>query len=376
MTKRASARKRGVDARARRRGRHRARRSAKRALLRRSTRGVVTDIPVKHQHRGKARKFIRAVECPENLNLSSHYDDTVGLILTIRALCKAGLRVPAYIDFKAIRTITPAAALLLAAELDRWNQVNRQRKLKAVDVHLWDENVRKLLKQMGFFELLGVDESKIKCKIPEPDPSSIRFLPFYVGEGAGGAEAEKLRDLIEKFAGRLRDRYALYDGLVEAMTNVHHHAYPESKEMKRWWISASVDAGNSRLTVLCLDHGVGIPKTLPRKNAEAVRKYLAGFGSIVEDVVKDDAKMIQAATQLKRSSTERRNRGYGLQRDIRRYVASHNSKGRLRIFSNSGMYCFEKERSGQELTSLKNSSRSIGGTFIEWVVEDYAMEPA
>jgi len=300
------------------------------------------------------------------MNLSDDYKETMRLIVSIRALSQSGFRTPTIIDFKPIRSISPAAALLLAAELDRWNQVNRQRKLRAIDVHLWDPNVRLLLKQMGFFELLGVDRNFIKCDMSDSSMSATRFLPFYAGEGAIGGVAEKLRKVIEDFVGTLDSRYAIYDGLVEGMTNVQHHAYPDGGGLKRWWISASIDSINGKLTVLCLDHGVGIPKTLPRKNGEALRSYV----QIVGDVLKDDAKMIQAAVELRRTSTGKRHRGHGLTRDIRRVVESHMKGGRLRIFSNKGMYSYRKNPDGSESVSLNRLPVSLDGTFIEWVIED------
>ncbi|MGQ4659625.1 hypothetical protein [Lysobacter sp. F6437] len=292
----------------------------------------------------------------------------MSLIWSLRGMSRAGLRIPTIIDFKPIRHISPAAALLLAAELDRWNQLNKQRKLKAVDVHRWDADVRKLLKQMGFFELLGVSESALQCKIPEATPDDPQFLRFYAGEGSGGGAAEELRGLIEALAGKISARYALYDGLVEGMTNVQHHAYPNDRRMRRWWISASVNPESGKLTVLCLDHGVGIPHTLPKKNSEELRSYV----KLVGDILKDDAKMIKAAVELRRTSTKKRNRGYGLTRDIRRLISSSKHGGRLRIFSGKGMYCYERGIGGAEAVHLSNLSRPIGGTFIEWVIDNYS----
>lgn len=350
-----------------RRGRHNAARRQRRRRSLNPSRDSRVRLRVKNQHHGRRRRFARTLPCPQVMNLSSHYEETMELILSVREMARAGLRIPMMIDFKPIRTITPAAALLLAAELDRWNQSNKLRKLKAVDVHLWNPGVRRLLKQMGFFNLLGVNEASLKCEIPDAEPDEVRFLPFYAGEGAGGAAAEQLRGLIEQLAGTLNSRYALYDGLVEGMTNVQHHAYPGEQGVKRWWISASIDPGSGKLTVLCLDHGVGIPKTLPRKNGEALRNYVAAVG----DILKDDAKMIQAAVELRRTSTRKRHRGHGLTRDIRRVVASHRFGGRLRIFSNKGMYSYQKTADGREVVSLGGLPHSLGGTFIEWVIEDY-----
>ena len=352
----------------RRRGVHNSARARRRKELRLAALGLKSGYVKTSQP--ALKRPVRTIECPERMNLSAEYEETLTVIMKIREWAKSAPREPFHIDLKKIAAITPAAALLLAAELDRWNRLNPHRKLKAVDVHLWDPAVRSLLRQMGFFALLGVNENKLNCKFDEIDKNEMRFLPFWVGEDSGGEAAEKLRDKIESFAGRIKDRYALYDGLVEAMTNVSHHAYPGKKGMRRWWISASVDAANGRMSVLCLDHGVGIPKTLPRTNGEELRSYF----SSLDGVVKDDARLIQAATKLKRSRTKKRNRGYGLQRDIQRYVSSHDSKASLRIFSNKGMYRFNKDRDGRESVELRSLRTSIGGTFIEWVIEDYARE--
>jgi hypothetical protein len=306
------------------------------------------------------------------MNLSGGFQETIRAVLQIREWTKIVARAAFHIDFKGIRRITPAAALLLAAELDRWNRTHSNQKLRAADVHLWDPEVRQLLKEMGLFELLHIDDSRWFEDKQELNEAGVTFMPFYVGEGSGGMIAEQLRDKIEAIAGPLRDRYGLYDGLVEAMTNVSHHAYPGSKMLRRWWISASVDRTLNKLTVLCLDHGVGIPKTLPRKNLESFRLVLDRVGS---GVLKDDARMIKAAMSLERTATGRRNRGYGLQRDIKRYAARNRSAARLRIFSNSGMYRYEKSAGGDNET-LVRLPRSIRGTFIEWVIDNYGTSNA
>jgi len=354
--------------RAHRRGVQNAQRRAKRQrvragwarLLRRSS---------KSRH-PLTNRLTKSIDCPEEMNLSDGYTSTVSVIQEIRSLAKAASRSSFYINFRQIRKITPAAALLLAAALDGWNRLNPHRRLRAVDVPQWDPGVRSLLQQMGFFDLLRVNRKDIGCDLGVDDEDQLRFLQFYAGEGSGGDKATLLRDKIEQFAGPIKGRYALYDGLVEAMTNVTHHAYPGGNGIRRWWISGSIERSTGRLTVLCLDHGVGIPKTLPRTSGEEIRRI---FGKL-RLAASDDARMIEAATKLSRSSTGRRNRGYGLQRDIRRYVQTHDSHGRLRILSNRGMYVFEKDRDGVETSGLRNHDLSISGTFIEWTIEDYARE--
>lgn len=309
---------------------------------------------------------------PANLSLSANFEETVRFLRKLRDWSSAGNRRPAYIDFKQITNVGPGAALALASELDRWNRLHPERKMKALDAALWNPSVRELLRQMGFFSLLGIDPSKLPKPDGETSSFEHRFLPFLAGEDSGGKFASDLRAKIEDLAGRLRGRYALYDGLVEAMTNVAHHAYPDAGRLRRWWISASVDPKKKRLTVVCLDHGVGIPATLPRSHSECARDALIKM--ISWGASKPDAALINAALELNRSRTKQRNRGYGLARDIKRYVEKHDSEGALRIISNHGWLRFVKNRSGKELVELGNHDIRFAGTLIEWTVEDYSEE--
>ena len=80
------------------------------------------------------------------------------------------------------------------------------------------------------------------------------------------------------------------------------------------------------LTIMFYDEGIGIPKSLPRTYPEIFRS-LGGL-------LNDDAQLIQAATKIKRSSTNKKNRGRGL-KDIKDYVKSVNN-GMLKILSQRG----------------------------------------
>ena len=322
-----------------------------------------TEHPVTH-------KPIKAIECPEELDLDTNADETLHLFQEIhRWSSSVGAR-PVYINFKPIEKISPAAALMLAAELDRWNHLHTNRKLRAIDVDEWHPAVRRLLYEMGFFSLLNIDKQALKWN-PEEDDGVVldtRFLKFQSGRGADGVAASRYRDRIETFAGKIKRRRSLYDGLVEAMTNVGQHAYSRKAPLKDWWISASVNKKDGTLTIMCTDHGQGIPSTLPRKHAEQFRAILVNLGV---GQLKDDAKMIQAAMDLERSRTELPHRGYGLKRDIQRYVSAHNSTGRLTILSGHGMYHFTRAHDGKESVTLSNNAIAHEGTLIEWRVEDF-----
>jgi hypothetical protein len=285
-----------------------------------------------------------------------------------------------YLDLRPLRHVSPAAALLLASELDRWRLIHH-RRLRARDTGEWDTRVRSLLRQMGFFELLNVSDDEVEGCDEDGSTTNTKFIQFIEGVSTDGKFIRELRNRIETYVGRMPKmaRLLFFQAISEALTNVRHHAYGAKAASRRlrepWWMSASIDFKASTITLMVLDHGVGIPRTLPQKPLGDVKKeeFLRSLRNYVK--VKslvgfnDDARMIDAAVFLGRSRTNQPNRGHGLSRDIQRLVRSIDGRASLRIYSNRGRYWFEKESTGAERTTLKNWKISLEGTFVEWKFE-------
>jgi anti-anti-sigma regulatory factor len=311
----------------------------------------------------------RCITPPKHLNLRANYDDTIGFLEHTRKM--AGLTQGRFwVDFTQIESITAAGALLLVAEFDRWSEKTAQGRLRALDLQAWQPAVRRRLKEMGFFTVLNTPYDEID---PD-DPEGERFLAFISGHRTEGAKAKDLRQAIEGLGAKLRDAKALYDGLVEAMTNAQQHAYEEhaAAETKRWWMSASVNAASNKLTVMFVDHGLTIPRTLPKSDLwEIIRGGLSGM-DVLRAFLKDHAKMIEAAISVDRSRMKQSHRGNGLKRDIQGYIEQHDAKGSLRIISGTGLYVYKKEPGTKSKVELSKLSSPFRGTFIEWVVENYA----
>ena len=312
-------------------------------------------------------RYVRVIDCPANLNLSADYKETVDFLRAVRLLARE-LQSKFMVDFTSLKDITPAAALLLVAEFDRWRGRSKARRLRPIDLENWTPSVRRRLKEMGFFEVLGA-----KCEIvDEAQAGEDRYLRFLSGIGSGGASAKSLRQSIEELGPKIADRDSLYGGLTEAMTNVQQHAYGSRGEVRRWWISASVNVDASSLTVMVVDHGLGIPATLPRSGLwEEVRGYAKAQGA---DFFADDARLLEAAFSVEgnRSQTREEYRGRGLKEDIKGYVQAHDSRGRLRVISKRGKYVYDRHTTDGERTSTERLPVEFGGTFIEWIIEDYA----
>ncbi|MGD9637937.1 MAG: hypothetical protein AB7U85_02625 [Alphaproteobacteria bacterium] len=257
----------------------------------------------------------RVLVAPTNMNLQENYEETATFFNKLRKLCTDRTS-PFKIDFTKIQNISPAAALIFTAEIDRIKKTRLFKKfnLSVLDFESWNENVKLQLRDMGMFEILDVKNVPQNFNNIENKTDEI-FLKFQSGYMASGEDVTKLKKLISELT-YFPEGQQLQAGLTEAMTNSIHHAYPieylqnNMIKEKLWWMSASINLRNKILTVMFYDEGVGIPKTLPKTWPELF-KSIAGFTG--------DAEIIQAATRTKRTSTKKTNRGRGLL-DIKNYT--------------------------------------------------------
>ena len=256
-----------------------------------------------------------------------------------------------YIDFTPIRTVEPSGALVLAAELDRWNSLPGGTRFRKADTAEWEPRVRRLLGQMGFFELLKVDH------VADTASGGAQYIKFRSGTDVDGEAVEDLRRLDLGPIVSVPKAKLLFAAVTEAMTNVVHHAYrSEDRGPKKWWLSAAHEA--DEVVILIYDQGAGIPKTLPLTFGEKFRERLP------EGVVTHDGKMIEVAHDLSRSETEEQHRGSGLQRDVRRYIEAHEGPGTYRVISGRGEYTVPAGK--DKVGHVRSRSRSLQGTLIEW----------
>ena len=241
--------------------------------------------------------------CPERLALEDDFEGVVDLLSRLRRLGRTKREAPTLIDFSAIRQVRPSGALVLAAEIDRRNglPVNRFRRFGRAATEEWRPNVRRLLGEMGFFDLLHVSTDVLDDEAIES--AGPRYVKFLSGRKADGEAFEDLRaNHLQPFI-EVPNGDLLYAAVSEAMTNVGQHAYKRSGHLpdglKRWWISAAYDAEQGELVILIYDQGRGIPQTLPRKLGDQLRA----------SVGREHAQLIRAAHELHRAASEESHRG-------------------------------------------------------------------
>ncbi len=299
------------------------------------------------------------IRLPERLDFESCYEITAAHFSLIGQCLKKGFRIKS-LDFSGLTEISPSAALVLVSLVDIWN-VKVGGRLRAAH-KTWHPEVRALLCQMGYFELLGLERPQ-----EVPPGLTTTFLEFVrgrVGGGDSGSLAKQLRINLEGIVGRRIKRQFLFEGLSEAITNVGQHAYKTSKSGHHhfWWMSGSYDAANQRLTVMFYDRGEGIPKTLPNSDFfELIQEFFHTW---------KDSEKIKAAMEIGRTSTGKQERGKGLQNFVE-FAKSHRT-GKLAIYSLHGLHkmTWERNESQDSPSHIHNNDfkHSICGTLIEWTV--------
>jgi len=194
-----------------------------------------------------------------------------------------------YFDFKSLRAITPTAALILAALYDRRKAITGFRPY-TVDEHLWNHDVLRVLRSVGFHELLEMRPAQNEEDVA--GEQSIRILKFVSGQQVAGSELGNLQEALADFLPqeeRERLLYAEpYAGMIEAALNSYMWAYPADQDwdfppVPRWWMTGAIDQRNKTATVAVYDQGISIPASLPRwehwsKVERIGRRFLVGPG--------------------------------------------------------------------------------------------------
>lgn len=306
---------------------------------------------------------------PSEFSLYSNFEQTLAFLLDFREVAASARRlvykrrrIPFYANFSVIRDIDSASGLVLAAEVDRWVRMCNGHP-QSFD-HLWPENVRDFFHDNGLFSLLRIDPQSTRSTTPTG--GRVRPLKYETGVSVDGETANALREKLEALCGRvIGPRKKIYDALIEAMTNVGHHAYPldirqwPTAPRGRWWLGGSWRPDEKIVTVQMYDQGVGIAKTLPR--AKHWSEVLPILGRI--DRERTDAGMIEAAMDYGRTSTGKEGRGKGLAQ-MAEWI-QQTGRGSLRIMSGRGSLTYLPGNRPIRMSLPV----SFGGTLVEWEVQ-------
>lgn len=317
------------------------------------------------------RLFI--TDAPKKVSFLTNYEESLAFIYALRALSsrkKGGLnknismRWRRLINLARIEDIDPAAGLVLAAELDAHRSSTHN--LRSFD-EAWHENVRTFFLEAGLFELMGLSPQNALKKAAAGPLRNV--LKYRKGMRPDGEKANELREALESLCGAtFGPKVAVNGALCEAMTNSRHHAYPDSAEWwpKRpsghWWATCAWTPSEGTMHMVLYDQGVGIPATLPRS------EHWASALPLLDrlDPERTDAGLIEAALELRRTSTNISGRGRGLH-EMADWI-DKTEAGFLRIWSGRGRVTY---RPGNRV-ERENLPVKFCGTLVEWEVRHAA----
>ena len=278
-----------------------------------------------------------------------------------------------YKALECIKEITPAAALVLAAEYDRVREIaNRPPYL--VNVPGWDASVRAMLQAIGFLELFGIQDDPGTLV----DTGEVAVLRMKTGKVHDPMAINELVEGLKALfpANGHPDRaksMALFDALTEEVGNVVHHAYPENgtyiaPHVGRWWMTGAVDRRAGWTSAAVYDQGNTIPVSLPKwTHYPGVKRRLIqlsqrlGLSDKADNLVWD-GHAIEAAVQESATSTGLPGRGHGLAQ-MRQFVDVC-QEGYLRILSRHGEVIFRPNARPY----INHHRAPISGTLVEWNV--------
>ena len=276
--------------------------------------------------------------------------------------------------------------MVLAAEYDRARIRNFARTflskqhhhgssdqtIQLIDIHKWSPNIVYTLHRLGFFTLLEIDNL-----VPSQHEFSSRILRFRSGNNVDAQSTAELISELDQLLSPLttfNERGTiihLQGRLIEAIQNVHDHAYPPNISWKtppvyRWWITASVNVENNFLHIVVYDQGISIPMSIPHspRQQEIMSLFRKMVGKEVNEIeTENDGLAIQAAFEVGRSETGKRHRGRGLM--FMRELVDLCTNGELCVLSRNGGYLYRKD--GHEVAW--SHENSIGGTLVEWQLQ-------
>lgn len=318
--------------------------------------GAVKKFPERTIRPNAVGDLARTLPAPTTLSMTRNFSETLGFIYGARELMwSRNPKLPYWVlDFSTIESIGPAAALVLAAELDRFSMEVGARLSPYINT--WQPQVRSMFHELGLLPFLGLQQ------YPAPPASSaptLRFLKLMSSRATDGSTADHLRNSLENLSGKkLSAPKAAYSAICEAMTNAVQHAYKSpatawpARYVRKWWATGAFNQQNQSIHLFVYDQGVGIPSTLPKSS---VWNQLKRFRR-----ESDDASLIDAAIDARRSSIGTVGRGHGLLDIVS--IIDQEKQGRLRIISGAGEVLYEP---GEKRTRKKLDG-SLLGTLIEW----------
>lgn len=303
-----------------------------------------------------SQHVIRTIRTPEHLDLRSHITSTLQFIHELRKQWLYGSSTKLRIDQSALQAVSPGAASLWIAEMQRCMEYQSGRK-RVTGNYPRNPEARRTLAEVGFYRVLSIHP-------PETDPSSELFFRIVHGTQSDARITNRLIANFEKeYKFDVIARRRLTAALIECMDNVKQHAYDRNSGSpdlyERWWLSGYFDSQTGLVTIVFLDQGLGIPTTLRRRENSSIREKIRERTQMGEVKLLEEA-VVHGATRL---GSDRRGTGLPSLKDFIDEIAPD---GHLRVLSNSAEFRYKKDRT----YSSAPLETPLNGSLILWSIKD------
>lgn len=267
------------------------------------------------------------------------------------------------VDLSKIEEISIPAAVVLAAEFERWSLLH-QVQLKPSRLSKWSSNVRDLFSDLGLFDLLKIEINDDSRGLSD----KVILLPLVSGTSADGQKVAMLQADLRGLGVIFDHKTYIFDGLSEAISNSIDHGYLTDDEDRfprlkgRWWATSCYDPATESLRFFVYDQGVGIARTL-LKQEEWVPLLESVLGKFLGSrFSQTDEQVIRTAFEIGRTRTRQMERGKGL--DQMAGVVRMAGGGYMRVLSGRG----DVKTNCQGIYEGQSFDRSVGGTLVEWSI--------
>lgn len=302
------------------------------------------------QYQQRRHRRLSTVVARAPKTILARVDDERALLLKFvdrvsRSLARGSFVV---LDFSETENFHACGTLMLLANLDIWTS-KYPGKLKGT--YPANERSEELLQHMGVLGVLGL-QSRLSIK-----HANVKFWHYHKGSRAdAGAYRPLTQEVLDSI---VHPQGVLFgDCLNEAVTNTVNHAYGFERRglpdpaLRKWWMLAEVK--DDMVFVAIFDMGVTIPASLRRKPEWADFLKLRRW---------KDARLIEAAASMGRTTTGLPHRGKGLPEMVE--FSKKLASGGLSISSGMGSYMYHADTNS---FGRHRFSCPMPGTLVLWQI--------
>jgi len=276
----------------------------------------------------EARHIQHSHILPVNLSIIENPEEVITSFNEMESVISQGY--PIYIDMKDVNRLSIESIMYMLSLM-------KNLKTRKVPFHIRGnvpataDNFH-LLKNSGFFTFVGNNALVLRSN----------GETFSIHESAS-VEGDTVKNICQFIMQKMnipqKSMYALYDMIIELMTNTVEHAYENGMNIvSHWYIYIDYDELKKEFHFAFLDNGLGIPTTVKKTSWEKFQKWVADKGILIYGQVDlIEASLLGAF----RTRTQEENRGKGMP-GIYEFLKKKKVNN-LVIVSNNGYYSETKK---------------------------------